>query len=842
MAIQPTIELSQAIRAYKSGDRKAFSAIYRLSRPYLAKCAANVVNRVAPNAPGDLMEDVLQDTFMTIAEKLDTLQNEDAYFQWAGQIVTNHTLRACKKDSVWWNMEQPEDDLVYEEADERFIPEDILENQEKQQLIRGMLQQLPSGQYMCLVEYFYNDLKEREIADKLEMPLGTVKTNLSRAKKKLKDIVQTHEKKNGVKLYSMSWLLLVLFWDDIKAMFPAAVKAGTLVVEEVPVLYAAGTGAAGGASGATGGFAAMGIGTKIVAGVVAAALALGLGTAAALVLPEKETPRIRDGIYLQDADWDHLPELTPMNVAVIENALGGLEPGKAAKGETIRVDTLPEDHAQTPDGVLCNVEFIDTTEMVLTGENADGKRMEVTVNCDGNHWTVQSAQETEYANRLYPINEAMRQKGFPAVLYGMELTDAHGLACDGAFCMGMMYWKDILGHTNFSVTSVGQRDVWQIPHLGEPDYYDPEVYDNVDYEMWDAVWIHRETLEFWHGSELVGPDAPQEIREKLIAEATDPELPGTETAAPENTKPAATEPVATEPAVAETTAPVEVSLQKGEVLLDKAELEYFNSIAGSIVLLPPPTGPAVPYRQGDRNGQVNDVVFACSGPGEMIDGTVTPEGLVVKKADVTKFMLDVFGWEPRLEVNEYSGILEYGDDAYLLPNRVTENSMPMKIHNIRAESYDRVCVTVPRGYTSYLCTFARSSESPYGWILVEAVDTQQQIDERDVIKYALLTHAVVLPADGSEAYAPINFEQELSMESAKAYISHYLWKTTGERPAEVTGEEWGLVANNYYTYKITANWDNGDQKVYLIGTSDSAIAEYLGADVPRHWFQWNFEK
>ena len=75
MAIQPTIELSQAIRAYKSGDRKAFSAIYRLSRPYLAKCAANVVNRVAPNAPRDLLEDVLQDTYMTIAEKQNVLRS-----------------------------------------------------------------------------------------------------------------------------------------------------------------------------------------------------------------------------------------------------------------------------------------------------------------------------------------------------------------------------------------------------------------------------------------------------------------------------------------------------------------------------------------------------------------------------------------------------------------------------------------------------------------------------------------------------------------------------------------------------------------------------------------------
>ena len=263
MAIQPSAKLIKAIRAYKKGDSQAFDEIYNASAPYLNKCILNVVNRTAPGASGELVADILQDTCMTVAEKLNTLEKEDAYFQWAGQIATNHALRTWSKEARKQELTQAEDDLVYDLADDRFIPEDILENKEKQQLIRNMLQQLPTGQYLCVVEYFYNGLKETEVAQKLGMPLGTVKTNLSRAKKKLRQIIGDHEKKHGVKLYSMSGLLAVMLWQDVKFLYAgstAAVFGGVSAGESVV---------------ASGTAAATGVTAKVCAVIAAAAVTVG---------------------------------------------------------------------------------------------------------------------------------------------------------------------------------------------------------------------------------------------------------------------------------------------------------------------------------------------------------------------------------------------------------------------------------------------------------------------------------------------------------------------------------------------------------------------------------------
>lgn len=97
MAIQPSRELILAIQNYKKGHQEAFETIYHSSLPYLTKCVLTVINRTAPDAADDLLQDILQDTYITIAEKLDTLQKEDAFFQWAGQIATNYALRTWNK-------------------------------------------------------------------------------------------------------------------------------------------------------------------------------------------------------------------------------------------------------------------------------------------------------------------------------------------------------------------------------------------------------------------------------------------------------------------------------------------------------------------------------------------------------------------------------------------------------------------------------------------------------------------------------------------------------------------------------------------------------------------------
>lgn len=278
MILKPSAKLLHAIAKYKSGDQSAFDTIYYESLKYVTKSVLNVLNRTAPEASEDLQQDIIQDTYLTIASKLDTLQNPEAFLQWAGQIATHNAQRTWSKDIQRQKMEQSEDDMVYELVDEDFIPEDILYNKEKQRMIRKILEELPTNQYLCVVEYFYNGLKETEVAEKLGMPVNTVKTNLSRAKKKLRVVIETKEKKSGVKLYSISGLLLLLLMQEVSAMASEPAKEAA-ILSGIHAEMASATGTATAVS-VTGGAAAKtsagaSIFTKIGAGVLAAAITVG---------------------------------------------------------------------------------------------------------------------------------------------------------------------------------------------------------------------------------------------------------------------------------------------------------------------------------------------------------------------------------------------------------------------------------------------------------------------------------------------------------------------------------------------------------------------------------------
>ena len=229
MVLKGSAELRNAIEKYLAGDSAAFDVIYRESIRYITRCVLNVLNRTAPEATDELQQDIIQDTYVTIATKLNTLNNPDAFLQWAGQIATNHALRTWKKDVQRQMVELADPEGLDNLADDAFIPEDILWDKEKRAMIRKALDELPDNQYMCVVEYFYNGLTEKEVAEKLGMPLNTVKTNLSRAKKKLRDILETKEKKSGVKLFSLGGILVMLLWHESFSVAASAAQEAVVL-------------------------------------------------------------------------------------------------------------------------------------------------------------------------------------------------------------------------------------------------------------------------------------------------------------------------------------------------------------------------------------------------------------------------------------------------------------------------------------------------------------------------------------------------------------------------------------------------------------------------------------
>ena len=136
---------------------------------------------------GDQAEDILQETFVKAYLNLDRYDPGYTFGQWIYTIARNLFIDYTRKkrdnylslDSPY-ELNTPSDTLTPEER--------IISNQNSSQLDK-ILEELPE-RYRKMVELrFWGELSYEEIAEKLGMPIGTVKTQIHRARARLTEMI-----------------------------------------------------------------------------------------------------------------------------------------------------------------------------------------------------------------------------------------------------------------------------------------------------------------------------------------------------------------------------------------------------------------------------------------------------------------------------------------------------------------------------------------------------------------------------------------------------------------------------------------------------------------------------
>lgn len=257
--MESTLKLKQAVKDYQKGKAEAFTTLYEESSKYIYTCIYNVMHD-NDNAQ-DVIADIMQETYLEVSRNIKQLENEEKFLSWAGKIANRKCYAYLKKNKKYVLLNEEDDTLDNFSDSESIIPEDVMQDKEKQRLVRKIIEtQLTEMQKLCIVAYYYNEQKQSEIAQELGIPENTVKTNLSRAKAKIKEGVLDLEKKEGTKLYSVAPLLLLLFKEDVQA---ASVPEG---ISQNILSASAGTAA----KGVIGKIASASLKTKIIASIVAA--------------------------------------------------------------------------------------------------------------------------------------------------------------------------------------------------------------------------------------------------------------------------------------------------------------------------------------------------------------------------------------------------------------------------------------------------------------------------------------------------------------------------------------------------------------------------------------------
>ncbi|MDX1943640.1 MAG: RNA polymerase sigma factor [Saprospiraceae bacterium] len=164
----------------KNGNRQAQFELYKL----YSKAMYNVCLRMVKSELD--AEDILQNSFVDIFTKLDTFQFQSSIGAWIKRIVLNNCINFLKRNRVY-----------FEELDERFTNLKEEEPSDDEQVgltverVNRALFELPDGYRVVFSLYMLEGYDHKEIAEILNITEATSKSQFSRAKSKLREILET---------------------------------------------------------------------------------------------------------------------------------------------------------------------------------------------------------------------------------------------------------------------------------------------------------------------------------------------------------------------------------------------------------------------------------------------------------------------------------------------------------------------------------------------------------------------------------------------------------------------------------------------------------------------------
>lgn len=199
--------LKNLIEDAKKGNEKAIESLYNESKNDVYFFCMRVLN----NHENAL--DIMQDTFITVFEKLSTLKDYRTFFKWQKVIAINKCKNfLAKNKEVLLSKENEEYDNEYfhmEELNDEFIPHKYIESKEKREIILNIIDKnLSEVQKMVIMLFYYEEKSIKDISEILECSQGTIKSRLFKSRDILKASIEKYEKK-GTKLHSLSGISIL---------------------------------------------------------------------------------------------------------------------------------------------------------------------------------------------------------------------------------------------------------------------------------------------------------------------------------------------------------------------------------------------------------------------------------------------------------------------------------------------------------------------------------------------------------------------------------------------------------------------------------------------------------
>ena len=169
---------NQLVEELRSGSLEALGVLYDRYQHMVYRTA------IAITGDSEAANDLLQDVFLSLYRFADHIDSKRPLEPWLYRMTANLSYTWVKRNHRWY---QPLEDLAdWLVGGESNVPLSQVESQDDWHLVQQAVLDLPLPQRIVVVLYYLNDLSIQEIAEILEVPVGTVKSRLHYGRHALK--------------------------------------------------------------------------------------------------------------------------------------------------------------------------------------------------------------------------------------------------------------------------------------------------------------------------------------------------------------------------------------------------------------------------------------------------------------------------------------------------------------------------------------------------------------------------------------------------------------------------------------------------------------------------------
>lgn len=219
-------ELIQAIKDFQDGNVKAFETIYSLQFNHIYYIAMQYTKS------REAAEDVAQDVFIDVYRSLNQLDTPEHFNAWVNRVVYHTFLKSIRSKQISMRVHMAEENFeCYIHDDLQLTPDEVFHHNQVSEDVEEVFDSLAIELQEVARLTFYDELTNKEVADILEIPIGTVKSRLNRVRTLARERLNMNDYKFRVDISLAFALFFKTAIDNAYVLKPSDVAGRILIVQ-----------------------------------------------------------------------------------------------------------------------------------------------------------------------------------------------------------------------------------------------------------------------------------------------------------------------------------------------------------------------------------------------------------------------------------------------------------------------------------------------------------------------------------------------------------------------------------------------------------------------------------